>query len=170
VVLLNFAETHSIGRYVEFPVSFDPELFDLSVHLAVNFWENHVEPRVPPEAVDAEEVSDYLSRIYKAPTDEIVEATVELDQAAARLEYATKQEAHWHRQKVAEDNAIKQAIGDKAGVRGKDWVYTWKRTKSGGVDWQRMAESRQPSPEEIKEFTRPGYRRKYFRYRGRAVE
>jgi putative phage-type endonuclease len=171
ILLLQFCEgfTHP-DRYVEFAVAFDPELFELSEKLAVNFWQNHVLARVPPEAVDAEEVSDYLTRIYKAPTDEIIDSTVELDQAAARLKYATEQETHWKQQKIIEDNALKGAIGDKAGIRGKDWVYTWKKTKSGGVDWQRLAESHQLSPQDLEQFTRPGYRRKYFRYRGKAVE
>jgi hypothetical protein len=139
-------------------------------HQAFNFWRNHVLPRVAPEAVDAEEVADYLGRIYKAPTDEYIESTVELDQAAARLEYAAQQEAHWHQQKVTEDNAIKAAIGDKAGIRGKDWSYSWKMTRSGGTDWKRAVESRNMTPQELEPFKKPGYRRKHFRYRGNVVE
>src|SRR4029450_8873499 len=121
---------------------------------------------VRPEAVDAAEVSAYLAPIYKAPTDEIMESTVELDQTAARLKYATEQEKHWHQQKVTEANALKQAIGDRAGVRGKDWIYTWRETRAGGMDWRRLAESHRPSPQDLERFTRPGYRRQYFKYRG----
>jgi hypothetical protein len=100
----------------------------------------------------------------------VLEYTVELDQTAVRLQYATEQEAYWRQQKLAEDNAIKQAIGNKAGVRGQDWSYSWKLTRSGGTDWKGVAESRNMTPQELEPFRRAGYRKKHFRYRGNVVE
>ncbi len=166
VVLLNFAESYSIERYHEFPMEFDAELFDLSLQLSIDFWHNHVLARVPPEAEAVEEVSDYLQHKYKSTTDHVLTAGQEEDAMAARLHYATQQAKHWTEQKAIEGNGLKEIVDKNSGIRGKDWVYSWKFTKSGGTDWKRMALSRNPSQAEIDAFAKDGYRRPYFRYKG----
>ena len=168
VVLLNFAETYKIERYQEFPVEFDQELFDLSVQLAVNFWHNHVLARVPPESEDAEEVAEYLKYTHKTATDNMLIGGKEESDIAMRLANANKQFNHWKEQKAIESNGLKALIGDNAGIKGDDWVYTWKFTKSSGIDWKGLAMSRQPTQVEIDAFTKPGYRRPYFKFKGQT--
>lgn len=168
VVLLNFAETYQIERYQEFPVEFDQELFDLSVQLAVNFWHNHVLARVPPESEDAEEVAEYLKYTHKTATDNMLIGGKEESDIAMRLANANKQFNHWKEQKAIESNGLKALIGDNAGIKGDDWVYTWKFTKSSGIDWKGLAMSRQPTQVEIDAFTKPGYRRPYFKFKGQT--
>jgi putative phage-type endonuclease len=168
VVLLNFAESYQFERYYEFPVQFDQELFDLAMQLAINFWNNHVLARVAPESEDAEEVGEYLKHTYKTANDNILVGGKDEAEIAARLANANKQFNHWKEQKAIESNSLKALIGDNAGIKGDDWVFSWKVTASGGVDWKAMAESKSPTPEEIRKFTRKGYRRQYFRYRGQT--
>jgi putative phage-type endonuclease len=165
VVLLNFAESYNFERYYEFPVEFDEELFELSIKLAKNFWINHVQAKKHPEAEDADEVSDYLNYIYQTANQEIISAGKEESDAAARLAHAQSQEKHWKEQKIIEGNILKAKIGDKSGISGDNWIYTWKFTKSSGTDWKAMALSKNPSQAEIDKFTKPGYRRPYFRYK-----
>ncbi len=136
VVLLNFAETYQIERYHEFQLEYDDELFDLSVQMAINFWYNHVLARVPPESEDAEEVGDYLKYVHKTANDKILVGGKDEAEIAKRLAHANKQFKHWSEQKAIEGNSLKALIGDNAGIRGEDWVYTWKFTSSGGVDWK----------------------------------
>jgi putative phage-type endonuclease len=171
IVLLQFCESYfHPDRYVEFPLEFDAELFELELRLAINFWENHVLCQEPPVVDDAGDVEDYLKASYKRHDLVMLPATQEDNEAAARLAYATKQANHWTEQRKIEANALKARIGDNAGIRGEDWTYTWKTTKSSGVNWKALAESKNPTPEELKQFTRPCYRRQYFKFRGEAVE
>jgi hypothetical protein len=65
------------------------------------------------------------------------------------------------------ENEIKAIIGDCAGLRG-DWgKLTWTKNKdSRKIDWEKLAMSLSPSPDQINQFTaiRPGARvfRAYF--------
>jgi len=171
IALLQFCEGYSNpDRYIEFPVEFDPELFDLEIQLAINFWINNVQARVAPEATDPGEVSEYLSHTYKVHSEEMIESNQETDQIAARLSYAGDQEKHWKNQKIIESNSLKEVIGEKAGICGKDWLYTWKKTKASGTDWKALSLSKHPTDAEFKKFAKSGYRRQYFRYKGDAVE
>ena len=168
VVLLNFAETYQIERYHEFQLGFDSELFDLSIQLAINFWHNHVLARVPPESEDAEEVSDYLRHVYKTATDNMLVAGKDEAEIASRLANANKQFNHWENQKAIESNSLKDLVGGNAGIKGENWVYTWKFTKSSGIDWKGLAMSKKPTEAEITAFVKPGFRRPYFKFRGQT--
>lgn len=167
IVLLQFCEGFSHpDRYVEFEVGFDAELFALEIQLAINFWHNHVLAKVAPESEDAEEVSDYLKHTYRSANDQMLIGGNEEAEIAFRLSHANQQFKHWKEQKAIEGNSLKALIAGKAGIKGDGWLYTWKFTASGGVDWKALAESKAPTAEEIKQFTRPGYRRPYFKYKG----
>jgi putative phage-type endonuclease len=166
VVLLNFAESYQFERYYEFHIQFDQELFDLSMQLAVNFWRNHVLPRVAPESEDVEEVSDYLKHIYQAANDKMLVGGHDETEIAARLAHANKQFNHWKEQKAIEGNSLKDLVGENAGIRGEDWVFTWRFTKSAGTDWKGLALSKNPTTADIDAFAKPMYRRAYFKYKG----
>jgi putative phage-type endonuclease len=171
IVLLQFCEGFSHpDRYVEFQVGFDAELFALEMQLAMKFWYNHVLARVAPESEDAEEVSEYLKHTYRSATDKMLLGGNEEAAIASRLAHATKQYQHWKEQKVIEGNSLKALIGENAGIKGDGWVYTWKFTKSGGIDWKGLALSKQPTQAELDAFTKPGYRRPYFKYKGETVD
>jgi putative phage-type endonuclease len=164
IVLLHFCESFDTNRYVEFRMDFDPELFRLSVEMAVDFWQNHVMPQNPPlHTCTPKEFDHYLQRKFQESTEEIIESTAELDQLASKYAHASHQEDFWHRQKTMLANLFKQAIGEKSGIMGKNWICRWVPIKSGGVDWRALAASKNPSYEELKQFERPGYRRLYFR-------
>jgi hypothetical protein len=88
--------------------------------------------KVPPEPDTADDMTEYLNLTYKTHSDDMLEATQESDQIAARL--AKAQRKHWDEQAKIEGNAMRALIGGKAGIRGKDWVYTWKQMRSGGME------------------------------------
>jgi putative phage-type endonuclease len=171
IALLHFSEGfREPERYVEFPLTFDPELFHLQVELAVDFWKNHVQAHLPPQAADAEEMETYLSLSHPKHSDELIEATDEHYEIAARLDHARAQKEHWEEQEKIERNALKSLIGDKAGIKGENWVFTWKETQGSGIDWKSLAQSLKPTEEQIQCFRRSGYRRSYFRYKGNSIE
>ena len=171
IMLLQFCEGFSHpDRYIEFEVGFDAELFALEVQLAINFWHNYVLARVAPESEDAEEVSEYLKHTYRSATDQMLIGGNDEAEIAFRLSHATKQFNHWKEQKAIEGDSLKAMIGDNAGIKGDGWVYTWKFTKSGGVDWKGLALSKQPTQSELDAFAKPGYRRPYFKYEGETSD
>ena len=170
VVLLNFAESFNVERYHEFKLEFDSELYDLCIEMAIRFWNENVQARVAPEAEDPQEMSEYLAHHYKNISSEVLVATTDDTKIAMRRAHAMAQEKHWKEQKIIEDNALKDRIGDKSGIKNADFTYTWTYTKSGGIDYRGLAESFNPTPSQIEAFTRPGYRKPYFRFKGQLTD
>lgn len=167
VVLLNFAESYSYERYYEFPITFDAEMYDMGIQLAVKFWREHILADMPPDPASTGEREMFLRMSYPSHSDEMLPATPEATEIARRLVIARQQREHWESIETDLHNQMKELIGEKLGIEEPGvWRYTWKFTKAGGVNWKELALSLHPSDEQIQRYSRSGYRRAYFYAKG----
>lgn len=145
-------DSDRIKTVKEYRVTADAELFEVLVDRAVEFWENHVLPGVPPEltAVD-ESTTRWIQERFPRNVNPLAVATSDeedlmtryiaakqlADDAQKGLEYVTAQ--------------LKLAIGDRDGLTSETYGrVTWKRSKnSTRVDYRAIVEELNPPNELI---------------------
>ncbi|MBQ9874494.1 MAG: YqaJ viral recombinase family protein [Thermoguttaceae bacterium] len=137
-------------RYGEYLARADEELFETLVERAVDFWENHIVPGVPPEMERVDEATErwLLERFPNnvAPLDVATEAEERL-----MADYLAKRAALDAARTECEKSefALKSAIGERDGLRSETFgKVTWKRSKDyDRVDYRAVCEELNPSEE-----------------------
>jgi putative phage-type endonuclease len=154
-------------------VEADPVYQTILFHKAQDFREL-VRTNTPPPLTGND--SDTLSEVKPQVSNTYATADEQLDHIA-RLYIEAKAEAEAADTALKEMAiAIKEAIGDGEGVKGRGWIATWKTNKSSmKVDWESIADVlRGVAPEtyatSVKKFTseKPGAR--VFRVFGKDSE
>lgn len=119
---------------------------DNIIEQCVNFWNNHVVPRVPPPIDGSETFKKYLAQKFAKHTDTILRATPEHHEWAVKL--AASEEQLDNAQVTVEElrNKFRAAIGEgnaKAieGPRGS-WKASWSLSAdSTGTGWESIAKA-----------------------------
>lgn len=138
----------------------DPELGEMLLGAAENFWTGNVLPRVAPPLDGSDAADEYLRVTFPRSLSDA-------------LEPASAQSIGWAEQYLAADAEIKAAtarkreaqqlleftIGSSEGIRGPGFKATWKVTASNGTDWEALARSLGATPTQIALHNRPGYRK-----------
>lgn len=144
----------------------DLELETALIERCRAFWLDHVAKQEPPELDASDATRRLLANKYPKHDDEVIHATPEFEALAQQL-HGFKADEKLAKEGVAKTTALLiNAVGDKAGIVGTGWRFTWRETVSAGVDYKGLAEELKPSPELIKKYERPGYRRPDFRWKG----
>lgn len=118
----------------------DPDLESEIVGRCAEFWTKYVEPRIPPPVDGSESWAKYLQQKFRQTTDVMLDATPELTRAALNLHAARSQIQEYVMSAAAEENRLKEAIGEQRGIQGPGWRVTWSQNKdSEKVDWQGVA-------------------------------
>jgi putative phage-type endonuclease len=131
-----------IVGYREYYLEFDKARFAAMKQRAIEFWENHVVPKVPPPitVADAATVQYYKSRYPNHVPDKWAYSDEELDRVAT--EYLLASETLKQFEKNVETLKIKliAAIGENEGIKTAVGNFTYRTTKpSEKTDWKAVA-------------------------------
>lgn len=106
----------------------------------IDFWTDHIEPKIPPPIDSSESASKMLTAIWPQHTEEVKEATAEIEEVAAneRKSYKVLKGAQeFHRGYVTQLQAFMEDAGRLNTASGR---YLWRATKdSEVVDWSKVA-------------------------------
>jgi putative phage-type endonuclease len=128
--------------YKEYYIRADQELYQHMRKTAVNFWNNHVVPKVPPEITqaDAETVRYYKSRYPQHKADKWAYSDTNIDNLAEA--YLLSNSALKNAEKHVDTLKLKliAAIGDAEGLVTSCGRFTYKTTKPTlKTDWKAIA-------------------------------
>ena len=107
------------------------------VERAMEFWENHVAPGVPPPLRGDPSTARYLAERFPSHTEELRPATPEAMELLGEYRAAkAAHEAAARRRDLAKHN-LKALVGNASGIEG---VCTWRKRKdSFETDWEAVA-------------------------------
>jgi predicted phage-related endonuclease len=112
-------------------VPFDAALAENLVGVAMEFWNTHVLPRVPPPVDGTAAYADYLAQAYSAPEPQTLPANDDAEKWAK--EYARTSAIYETIKKELElaKNNLKALAGNSEGLQGAGWRATWKEDSKG---------------------------------------
>ena len=157
VAVAFFGDGNDMKTYKEFVVHADKELFETLVSRAVEFWEVHVLPGIPPEI---EEIDDTTKRWITDRFPRNIEplATASFDEEEIMREFIDRKAALEAAQKEydAIETRLKLAIGDRDGLTSSLYgKATWRRSKdSTRVDYHGICDELHPSQDLIQKYTK----------------
>lgn len=147
----------TLRMFREYNVIADNELYETLVAAAVDFWNNHVVPGVPPEIGKVDETTKrWINNRYPTNIAPLEHATPQEEQLMAH--YLQKKEALDAAQRELDyvEAALKMAIGDRDGLESETFgKVTWKRSKdSKRVDYRGICKELNPPADLIEEYTK----------------
>lgn len=122
-----------------YPLERHSRLIDHLHKEGVSFWMNHIEPQIPPPVDSSESASKMLKAIWPQHTEEVKEATPEIEVIAGleRMKYATlKQAQEDHRGLV---NKLQAFMEDAGRLNTSVGRYLW-RVEKPPTKWKAVAE------------------------------
>lgn len=157
VAVAFFDDNGGMKSYKEFKIHADRDLFETLVGRAIEFWEVHVVPGIPPEI---EEIDDTTKRWVNDRFPRNVEplATASFDEEKIMEEFIERKAALEEAQKEydAIETRLKLAIGDRDGLTSTLYgKATWKRSKdSTRVDYHGICDELKPSQDLIQKYSK----------------
>ena len=126
-------------KYIQKTIAFDPELYQMMIDKAVEFWNEHVLKDIPPLATLGDK--EALLQLYpKNARDDIIIANEDINTAIALRQEISGQIGALEEQKEMLENQIKQVIADNIGVETSKYVVTWKPQSRKSVDIEKLKE------------------------------
>lgn len=157
VAVAFFGDGNDLKSYKEFVVHADRELFETLVESAVDFWQNHVVPGVPPEINEIDETTKRWV-VQQFPRNVEPLAVASYDEEQIMREFIDRKAALEAAQKEYEavETALKLAIGARDGLTSSQYgKVTWRCSKdSSRVDYRGICEVLKPSDELIQKYTK----------------
>jgi putative phage-type endonuclease len=123
------------------------------------FWETHILTKTPPSMVGARDVGDFLARRYPADRRPLAVASDYQGHLIHMLRRATQAVALATAYEERVKNAIKDEIGDQAGlvIDGTKDKVTWKKSKGRkSTRWKALAYRLGATQELVDEYTSRG--------------
>jgi putative phage-type endonuclease len=156
--------SRKIVGYRKYYIEFDPAWFAEAKQKAIDFWNNHVVAKIPPEITVADNVTVeyYKHRYPQHSSDKWAYSNETIDHLA--WEYVELVGIIKKREQEAETMKVKliAAIGENEGIKTALGNFTYRTTKpSKKTDWQGISRLLGATDETIENFTieSPGYRR-----------
>lgn len=157
VAVAFFDDGGMLKTYREYKVIADAELFETLVARAVDFWEKHVLPGVPPAIGMVDETTKrWINSRFPANVKPLEAATPQEEQLMARY-IARKEELEAaQREFEKSEAALKVAIGDRDGLTSDTYgKVTWKKAKdSTRVDYKGICGELNPPAELVEKYTK----------------
>jgi predicted phage-related endonuclease len=154
--------------YRVYRINRDREFEDQLRDAALEFINNHLIPQVPPPIDGSESSKQYLNWKYPQDREPILEPTdadilIEIDNYREGKKELKEMELFLSKC----ENRLKDIIGDAAGMKGEWGKIYWEKNKDfRKTNWEGLAMSLNPSPDDLERFTtiKPGARvfRPYF--------
>lgn len=156
VAVMFFNTENEPASYAEYTIYRNEEIIAALRKEAVEFWEKHVVPGIPPEDDTADEsVVEYVKNQY--PADTAPEKVANEDEEKKIERYARAKNAlrKAERECEAARLAVQEAIGENAGFFSKFGRITYKKSKDRTVtDWKPIALELGASQEQIERHTK----------------
>lgn len=137
----------------------DEGLIDMVIQCEKDFWENHVEKRIPPPIDGSEAADKYLKNRY-AKVKAGVQVELEADYKEIIINYLIIKESikTMEEELKAIENNIKNTLGEADGGTVGNYLVKWKAIVSSRVDRKKLKER---YPEVYKEVCKEGISRKF---------
>jgi predicted phage-related endonuclease len=108
-----------------------PEIAESLIRHSLEFWANHVVPRIPPPPDGTKAYTDYLAEKYPQPQKVIVPADNQAEAAAKAYLQAKAASEVAEKAMTQAANLLRAAVADAEGMTGAGWAATWKADKNG---------------------------------------
>lgn len=138
----------------------NPELEQVLIESAIEFWQKHVVAEVPPPIDGSLTWARYLAQLYGKGNEQVITSTTEADRIAAQLRDAEARMKQAESDLQLAKNKLAALIGENKGIQGGWGKATWVRPRPGReTDWEALARQllQQYAPDEararILEFT-----------------
>jgi predicted phage-related endonuclease len=152
------------NRMEIYTVRRNTELESALLKVGVDFWQRHVLTQTPPPVDSSKSYAQYLAKKFHDGTEQVVTATPEVEHWAARLRDVQAQiERHQQEEQLAR-NHLMNLVGHNKGMKGAFGKATWVRPRhQAATDWEALARSFNPTPEQIERFTTEKSRSAYLK-------
>ncbi len=125
-----------------YPLERDPETERTMIDFLVDWWNRHVVADVPPPIDGSDDCARYLAKQYERNVLPLADAGSLESENARELVRVRKEIADLEDTESTLVNLLKDAIGEREGIRGDFGRITWKRTKDSRVtDYQKIFEA-----------------------------
>lgn len=150
-----------------YTVTRDRELEEALLGHAQHFFERYLIGDEEPPMGTTETTRLWLSRQFPKNGATIREATEEEIELMCEYGLVRSRQKKLDTVRTGLENQLKSVIGDDAGIKSKDYTFTWKKIKDSiDTHWTKIGNHSQPSPDEQellnKYATKDGYRRIWF--------
>jgi predicted phage-related endonuclease len=140
------------------------ELESLLIEAGINFWHKYILTRTPPDVDASKSYAQYLAKNFRLGNEQVVPSTPEAEHWAERLREAQEQRAKCEQAEQLARNHLMSLVGRNKGMEGAFGKATWVRFKpQAATDWQALAQSFNPTPEQIARFTTEKERNPYLK-------
>lgn len=121
--------------------AFDAELFESMIESAVTFWENHVVPRIAPEATEPTEIIEWHRQKYRRHVPKsFAERTESTDAAVKRFLELQAEIKRLEKEQDAAKATVIATLQDNEAIETPFGTVTFKNNKDSEViDWRSIA-------------------------------
>ncbi|MDR7496811.1 MAG: YqaJ viral recombinase family protein [Armatimonadota bacterium] len=120
----------------------NPALQDTLAELCGEFWHRYVVPRTPPPVDHTESARRMLERLHPRDLGTLRPATDAEEQLAEQYLALERRIDALLSERDRVGNLLRAAVGDDAGIAGRGWRLSWRRTRDGATtDWEAVARS-----------------------------
>jgi len=152
------------NRMEIYTVRRNAELESALLKVGVEFWQRHILTHTPPPIDASKSYAQYLARKFHVGTEQVVVATPEAEHWAARLRDAQSRIAGYEQERQLALNHLMALAADNKGIQGVFGKATWVRPRpQAATDWEALARSFNPTPEQIERFTTEKTRNAYLK-------
>lgn len=131
------------NKFVYKKIERDEELIGYLIEEERNFWENHVEKRIPPAFDGSDASSDLLKALYpEAEPESEIELPDEADKLIEALEQLNSELKEIEKQKKEYENRLKGMLGEFETGVASNHIVTWKNITSSRVDTKKLKKER----------------------------
>ena len=127
----DLALLHGGAKFAIYTLNRNREVEIEMIRLLCDWWDRHVVADVPPPIDGSESATRYLANEFRRNARPLADANEVETKLALELGRIRAQFAELEDYKKLLENRIRQAIGDRDGIRGSFGKVTWKRTKDG---------------------------------------
>ena len=122
-----------------YTIEADPELQDMLVSRANDFWANHVEKQVPPPIDDTKDYETHLRHRYPVSLEAVVTTDDDLEQAGLAYMAAQSQLKQVERELQYHRNQLIAALGESDKLVGDQFSVTYRTSKARKLtDWKNV--------------------------------
>lgn len=136
-------------RFAAFHVPFYVEVLRDILEIAESFYREYVVKDVPPPVDASDSWRAYVTRRFPEELEPMAIANDEAETLALQLDDARQRQHKAELDRAEYETALKLLVGNRAGLRGRNWQVTWKTNAQGAPKWKTIAEALRPSDELI---------------------
>jgi predicted phage-related endonuclease len=151
----DLAVVFSGNKFELFTVRRDRDLEDACLSAGAEFWKGNVVAKVPPRIDGSTSWQRHLSRTFAVGNQTMIAATAEIQEAASNLHGAQEAIRTAEADELLYKNTLAALLGENKGAKLEDGAKVqWVRPRaSSETDWEALALSLKPTPEQVTAFT-----------------